>query len=156
MANAFYIIRTAGASFPRVPFWESPQFARDVADAIAALNAAPSEWPGRISQTATPTAPPGWLMCDGSALRRKDYPALFDAIGTRFGAGDGSTTFNIPTQEQAQAPITEPTPPQTIVGGSVVPATPVTPQPGNPGPGGGNSTTGGRQRFIDEQFVQED
>lgn len=39
---------------------------------------------------------PGWLICDGSAVSRTEYPALFDAIGTTYGAGDGSTTFNIP------------------------------------------------------------
>jgi microcystin-dependent protein len=38
----------------------------------------------------------GWLMCDGSAVLRSAYPALFAAISTRFGAGDGSTTFNLP------------------------------------------------------------
>lgn len=38
----------------------------------------------------------GFLLMDGSAISRVDYAALFDAIGTQFGAGDGSTTFNIP------------------------------------------------------------
>lgn len=40
--------------------------------------------------------PPGWLWCDGSALSRVDYAELFAVIGTTFGEGDGSTTFNIP------------------------------------------------------------
>lgn len=40
--------------------------------------------------------PQGWLWCDGSALSRVDYSGLFARIGTTFGAGDGSTTFNIP------------------------------------------------------------
>lgn len=40
--------------------------------------------------------PPGWLWCDGSAISRVDYAELFAIIGTTFGAGDGSTTFNIP------------------------------------------------------------
>ena len=39
---------------------------------------------------------PGWLLCDGSAVSRTIYADLFDAIGTSFGAGDGSTTFNLP------------------------------------------------------------
>ena len=42
------------------------------------------------------SAPSGYLMCDGSAVSRSDYSALFNVIGTSFGAGDGSTTFNVP------------------------------------------------------------
>lgn len=42
-------------------------------------------------------APPdGWLMCDGSEVSRTEYAALFNVIGTEFGAGDGSETFNVP------------------------------------------------------------
>lgn len=41
-------------------------------------------------------APTGWLLCDGSAVSRTTYAALFTAIGTTFGVGDGSTTFNLP------------------------------------------------------------
>lgn len=40
--------------------------------------------------------PQGWQLCDGSALLRSAYPALFTRIGTTYGAGNGSTTFNIP------------------------------------------------------------
>lgn len=40
--------------------------------------------------------PAGWLICDGSAISRTEYSELFDAIGTNWGAGDGSTTFNLP------------------------------------------------------------
>jgi len=42
------------------------------------------------------TAPTGWVMCDGAAISRTDYATLFAAIGVSFGAGDGSTTFNVP------------------------------------------------------------
>ena len=41
-------------------------------------------------------APAGFLICDGSAVSRTTYSELFSVIGTTFGAGDGSTTFNIP------------------------------------------------------------
>lgn len=39
----------------------------------------------------------GMVPCDGAAVSRTDYPQLFAAVGTTFGAGDGSTTFNVPT-----------------------------------------------------------
>lgn len=42
------------------------------------------------------TVPSGFLACDGAAVSRTTYAALFAAIGTAFGAGDGSTTFNVP------------------------------------------------------------
>ena len=38
----------------------------------------------------------GWLLCNGQAVSRTDYANLFEIIGTIFGSGDGSTTFNIP------------------------------------------------------------
>lgn len=40
--------------------------------------------------------PSGWLHCDGSAISRSTYAALFAVIGTQYGSGDGSTTFNLP------------------------------------------------------------
>ena len=40
--------------------------------------------------------PSGWHICDGSAVSRTQYKALFDAIGTTYGAGDGAVTFNLP------------------------------------------------------------
>lgn len=49
------------------------------------------------------TAPAGYVECNGAALNRRAYPALFHLIGTTYGVGDGSTTFNIPTFAQARA-----------------------------------------------------
>lgn len=51
---------------------------------------------GAVMAFAMNTAPTGWLECDGAALDRTSYETLFTAIGTTFGEGDGSTTFNIP------------------------------------------------------------
>ena len=51
---------------------------------------------GTIKMFGGITAPDGYLMCDGSAVSRTTYAALFAAIGTTYGAGDGSTTFNLP------------------------------------------------------------
>jgi len=52
--------------------------------------------PGEIFDFAGAFAPFGSLECDGSAISRASFPDLFTAIGTAWGAGDGSTTFNIP------------------------------------------------------------
>jgi hypothetical protein len=51
---------------------------------------------GAILPYAGFSAPPGFLLCDGSAVSRQTYAALFSVIGTTYGAGDGSTTFNLP------------------------------------------------------------
>lgn len=51
---------------------------------------------GMISMFGNTSAPAGWLKCNGQAVSRTTYSDLFDAIGTVYGAGDGSTTFNLP------------------------------------------------------------
>ena len=51
---------------------------------------------GTIVSWAKDSTPTGWLQCDGSAVSRSTYAALFTAIGTTYGTGDGSSTFNLP------------------------------------------------------------
>lgn len=51
---------------------------------------------GVIRMYAGSSAPQGYLLCDGSAISRSTYSSLFDVLGTTFGVGDGSTTFNLP------------------------------------------------------------
>lgn len=82
----------------------------DVADPITASGAATKQYvdaadttsnasylpAGAIQAFAMSTAPSGWLECNGSAVSRATYSALFAALGTTWGAGDGSTTFNLP------------------------------------------------------------
>lgn len=51
---------------------------------------------GAICFFATTAIPTGWLLCNGSNVSRTKYAALFAAIGTKFGAGDGKTTFTLP------------------------------------------------------------
>jgi microcystin-dependent protein len=51
---------------------------------------------GVVMPYAGSSAPTDWLLCDGSAISRTTYSSLFALLGTTFGAGDGSTTFNIP------------------------------------------------------------
>ena len=55
-----------------------------------------SAYAGEIKALAGATIPAGWLVCDGRAINRIDFSALFAAIGVTWGSGDGSTTFNIP------------------------------------------------------------
>lgn len=52
--------------------------------------------PGDLKATWLTAAPSGWLICDGSAVSRTTYAALFAAIGASAGAGNGTTTFNVP------------------------------------------------------------
>jgi microcystin-dependent protein len=51
---------------------------------------------GAMIQYLGTTAPNGWLFCVGNAVSRSTYSGLFDLFGTRYGAGNGSTTFNLP------------------------------------------------------------
>jgi microcystin-dependent protein len=75
-------------------------FAARAPDAPAATPGVP---PGAMmfygwvpNTTALTEIPAGYFMCNGAALSRTTYPALFSAIGAVYGAGDGSTTFNLP------------------------------------------------------------
>lgn len=50
-----------------------------------------------IAYAKTTPAPTGFLLCNGAAVSRGTYAALFALVGTTFGSGDGATTFNLPT-----------------------------------------------------------
>lgn len=54
---------------------------------------------GSVVEFASDNIPDNWLLCNGQAVSRTDYAELFAAIGTTWGTGDGSTTFNVPTKE---------------------------------------------------------
>lgn len=51
---------------------------------------------GLVTLFAGPTAPAGWLLCDGTSVSRTSYAKLFAVVGTTYGVGDGSTTFGLP------------------------------------------------------------
>lgn len=51
---------------------------------------------GFVADFAGATPPSGWLLCGGQAISRSTYASLFSAIGTTYGSGDGTTTFNLP------------------------------------------------------------
>lgn len=59
---------------------------------------------GSVTMYAGSSAPTGWLLCNGQAISRTTYSALFSAIGTTWGVGNGSTTFNVPDMRES-APV---------------------------------------------------
>jgi microcystin-dependent protein len=71
---------------------------KTVGDYAEAEDATPS---GSILMFAGSTAPDNWLLCDGTAVSRATYNKLFQAIGTTWGAGNGTTTFNLPDMRGA-------------------------------------------------------
>lgn len=79
---------------------DSPKLARaDLLAAVQALNQmiqAGGVPTGVVQPFAGSTSPTGWLLCAGQAVSRSTYADLFGAIGTTYGAGDGTTTFNLP------------------------------------------------------------
>lgn len=58
---------------------------------------------GGVIGYAGSSAPAGYLACNGAEINRRAYKELFSVIGTDYGVGDGSTTFNVPTAAQASA-----------------------------------------------------
>jgi microcystin-dependent protein len=64
-----------------------------VANTFAPANAVPA---GAVVYLARSSAPDGWLKANGATVSRSTYAQLFSAIGTTFGAGNGSTTFRLP------------------------------------------------------------
>lgn len=52
---------------------------------------------GEIRTLSGSTIPEGWLLCDGSDISRTRYRKLYEVIGTTYGAGDGTSTFTLPT-----------------------------------------------------------
>jgi len=66
---------------------------------LPAWNASSIAPSGSLVPFAGTAAPPGWLLCEGQAVSRTTYASLFAVLGTRYGAGDGSTTFNLPNMK---------------------------------------------------------
>jgi microcystin-dependent protein len=58
---------------------------------------------GTIKPWGKATAPAGYVLCDGTAISRTDYADLFGVISTTYGAGNGSTTFNVPNLQGKMA-----------------------------------------------------
>ena len=95
------LLRQAGTIGPENTSAAQAAAAAAAAAATAAKNNAntrllASDMTGAVQWFACNAAPTNWLPCNGSAVSRTTYAALFSRIGTVFGAGDGSTTFNVP------------------------------------------------------------
>lgn len=76
--------------------YSAKQYALDAANSAAEAQAYAILPAGMIMAGVMPSAPKGFLLCDGQAVSRSAYAALYAAIGTNFGTGDGSSTFNVP------------------------------------------------------------
>lgn len=86
--------RLATAGLPQdVPFSD---FAAAIKPSLASTLDIAGVPTGTVLDFAGTSAPAGYLLCDGSAVSRSTYATLFTAIGTTWGVGDGSTTFNVP------------------------------------------------------------
>lgn len=85
----------AAAARGTLSVYSAAQVDSAVAAAISSATAAARVPAGAVQPFAMTTAPTGWLECDGSSVLRASYADLFTAIGTTFGAADG-THFNLP------------------------------------------------------------
>ena len=70
-----------------------PKAIRDKGEDVVMFARVP---PGMVMHFAGADAPSGWLVCDGREISRSTYAELFSAIGTLYGAGNTTTTFNLP------------------------------------------------------------
>lgn len=73
----------------------APVGKQSVASDVLSPTGATIAWPGEKN-----TIPSGWLLCDGSEVSRTQYPNYFKIVGTAYGAGDGSKTFNLPNLQK--------------------------------------------------------
>jgi len=65
-------------------------------DGSAWVDVYPAQPAGSLTAYAGASAPAGWLLCDGTAVSRTTYATLFGLLSTTYGAGNGTTTFNLP------------------------------------------------------------
>jgi len=140
--SVYFFIRTTTTFDPQVPVVANNQadFNRNVSYAFSSLVGGYGE-AGNVILRASLKAIPFHALCDGAAVSRRGLAELFDIIGTTFGAGDGSITFNLPTQAQiAQAiadRITAPAPPAQVIEGGTVSSGTTPQEPETPGQVGG-------------------
>ncbi len=148
MTAANVIIRASSPADPVLPREGELNWMRKVRLALSALrdgSAVPvgAMWFYPLGKN----APPGFLICDGSAVSRQTFSQLFALLGTAYGEGDGALTFNLP-DFRGTAPVAEATPPaQDIVNGTITnPDAPATEIGGS----GANVVTGSRPGGVQE------
>lgn len=90
------------------------------------------------------------LLCDGSAISRTQFPRLFEYLGTTYGVGDGTTTFNLPNYLNGALTVPATALAQTIDAAGVVttPATTITAPVNSRQTHGGNVVAGGRRPKV--------
>lgn len=90
--NLYKCLQTNTSVDPKVPtdsdYWSEIPTLSDFGETVFKT--------GDIKIQTTSTIPPGWLLCNGAGISRSTFSNLFAKIGTTYGTGDGSTTFNIP------------------------------------------------------------
>ena len=155
--SIYWFICVRAAYPPVVPTVAASQgdFNRRTANAIGGIMKSRHEVGDLLARPiATPIR--DHILCDGSAIPRLSYPQLFAAIGTEWGAGDGTTTFNIPNLIATALPTATTAPPQ-VVTDTTVSNDPVVVEPTQPGQTGGSITverpTGGRPRRLGQHEV---
>jgi hypothetical protein len=147
MPPVYWYICARSEKLPTVPARLADQMEhnRRVGSAIGALSKSRSEV-GDMKVRPLAQAIPDHLLCDGSAVGRVDYPQLFALLGTTWGAGDGTTTFNIPNLVGNALPVAQDAPTQTVTPSTTSTGETVT-QPSTPaqtgGTEGGQVVTGG-------------
>ena len=150
--KVYWFICTAEEYPPAIPVVAGSQleFNRLTANAIAGLNRT-RHAVGDLLSRPLPDAIDNHLLCDGSAVGRTDFPQLFQVLGTSWGAGDGSTTFNVPNLVLPTLPIATTAPAQTVTDSTVSTGTTITQPSGDSQTGGtkgGNVLSGGRTRVA--------
>lgn len=89
--RALFLDKTGTAADSAKLGGKSPEYYAKASDLAAS-----GSKPGRLVVTFRDTPEPGTLVCNGAAISRTTYAKLFAAIGSTYGAGDGSSTFNLP------------------------------------------------------------
>jgi microcystin-dependent protein len=101
----YYLTKTTGGALQWYEQFDGPVSIEFINDALRitpfiSLDEGSDVPTGQITAFGGASAPTGWLLCDGTAVSRTTYAALFAVLGTTYGAGNGTTTFNVPDLRQ--------------------------------------------------------
>lgn len=152
MTDAFVFISTRSTpdlALPTQAGGNQEAFNRRIAQLFALLSRG-HHTAGHLRLRPTADAINDHLLCDGSQISRTQFPELFAYLGTQYGEGDGSTTFNLPDYRDGTLTVPAETPAQTIDAGGVITVEgQIVSPPVNEGPTrGGNIRSGGRRPRI--------